>query len=245
VGQSLSVSVLAAPTVTDVTTTFPVVNQFSPVTFVATVSVPFHPGGTVSFSDNAEALAGCQDLLLPALPPYRVTCTVTYDVVGTHLIVAAYTGTLQTSPSVSLPYVVTVVVPHSPRGYWLVAADGGVFAFGDARFYGSMGDKHLNQPVVGMWVTPDSKGYWLVAADGGVFSFGDARFHEIGRAHDLNEPVVGMAPTPSGLGYWLDASDGGVFTFGDAHFYGSMGGKHLNKPMVSMATMRTGFPDIP
>jgi hypothetical protein len=24
------------------------------------------------------------------------------------------------------------------RGYWLVAADGGVFAFGDARFCGSL-----------------------------------------------------------------------------------------------------------
>ena len=25
------------------------------------------------------------------------------------------------------------------RGYWLVAADGGIFSFGDARFYGSTG----------------------------------------------------------------------------------------------------------
>ena len=35
-------------------------------------------------------------------------------------------------------------------GYWLVAEDGGVFAFGDAAFYGSMGGHHLNAPVVGM-----------------------------------------------------------------------------------------------
>jgi len=25
------------------------------------------------------------------------------------------------------------------KGYWLVAADGGIFSFGDARFYGSLG----------------------------------------------------------------------------------------------------------
>ena len=32
--------------------------------------------------------------------------------------------------------------PHpSGRGYWLVAADGGVFAFGNARFFGSPGDR--------------------------------------------------------------------------------------------------------
>jgi hypothetical protein len=63
------------------------------------------------------------------------------------------------------------------KGYWLVAADGGVFTYGDAPFYGSMGAMHLNKPIVGMATTPDGKGYWLVAADGGVFTFGDARFY--------------------------------------------------------------------
>ena len=33
--------------------------------------------------------------------------------------------------------------------YRLVASDGGVFSFGDASFYGSMGSVHLNAPVVG------------------------------------------------------------------------------------------------
>jgi hypothetical protein len=55
-----------------------------------------------------------------------------------------------------------------------VALDGGIFAFGDAAFYGSMGASHLNQPIVGMAATPDGRGYWLVAGDGGVFTFGDA-----------------------------------------------------------------------
>ena len=31
-------------------------------------------------------------------------------------------------------------------GYWLAAADGGVFTFGDAGFSGSMGGKHLERP---------------------------------------------------------------------------------------------------
>jgi hypothetical protein len=35
-------------------------------------------------------------------------------------------------------------------GYWLVAADGGVFAFGNAGFFGSTGGIVLNQPIVGM-----------------------------------------------------------------------------------------------
>ena len=28
-------------------------------------------------------------------------------------------------------------------GYWEVAADGGVFTFGNATYYGSMGSKHV------------------------------------------------------------------------------------------------------
>jgi hypothetical protein len=29
------------------------------------------------------------------------------------------------------------------KGYWLVAIDGGIFAFGDARFHGSTGNVRL------------------------------------------------------------------------------------------------------
>ena len=52
-------------------------------------------------------------------------------------------------------------------GYWLVASDGGVFAYGDARFYGSAGSLVLNKPIVGIASTIDGGGYWLVASDGG------------------------------------------------------------------------------
>ena len=38
------------------------------------------------------------------------------------------------------------------RGYLLVASDGGVFSFGDAKFYGSLGSRHLNRPIVGIAV---------------------------------------------------------------------------------------------
>jgi len=30
------------------------------------------------------------------------------------------------------------------NGYWCVASDGGIFSFGDAQFFGSMGGQHLN-----------------------------------------------------------------------------------------------------
>jgi hypothetical protein len=58
----------------------------------------------------------------------------------------------------------------SGHGYWLVASDGGIFAFGDATFRGSTGNIHLVSPIVGM--QGQSAGYRFVAGDGGVFVFG-------------------------------------------------------------------------
>jgi BclA-like protein len=77
-------------------------------------------------------------------------------------------------------------------GYWLVASDGGVFTYGTAQYYGSMGGKHLNSPITGIVATTDGHGYWLVAKDGGVFSFGDATFDGSMGAATLTAPVVGM-----------------------------------------------------
>jgi hypothetical protein len=126
------------------------------------------------------------------------------------------------------------------RGYWLVASDGGIFAFGDARFYGSPGGTHINKPIVAMAATPDGGGYWLVASDGGIFNYGDARFHGSPGATHLNAPIVAMAATPDGGGYWLVASDGGIFAYGDARFQGSTGSVRLNEPIVAMAATPDG-----
>jgi Cu/Zn superoxide dismutase len=125
-------------------------------------------------------------------------------------------------------------------GYWLVATDGGIFAYGDASFLGSTGNIKLARPAVGMAATPSGDGYWVVASDGGVFNYGDAPFAGSTGAIKLNQPVVGLAPTPSGQGYWLVAADGGVFNFGDAVLYGSLGGTSLNSPIVAMAATSTG-----
>jgi hypothetical protein len=132
--------------------------------------------------------------------------------------------------------------PASSQGTMLAARDGGVFAYGNAPFEGSMGGQHLNAPVVGIASTPSGQGYWLVASDGGVFTFGDAPFEGSMGGQHLNAPVVGIASTPSGQGYWLVASDGGVFAFGDAAFHGSMGGTRLNAPVVAVtATDQGGY----
>ena len=82
------------------------------------------------------------------------------------------------------------------RGYWMVGADGGVFSFGDARFYGLKGEP-LNSPW-SAWRRHRAVAVLAGAADGGVFSFGDARYWGSTGHIVLNKPVVGMAATPNG-----------------------------------------------
>ena len=73
-----------------------------------------------------------------------------------------------------------------------MGSDGGVFAFGDARFAGSTGGMTLNAPIEGI-AGNGTGGYWLVAADGGVFSYGGAVFYgSMGGTH-LNAAVAGIA----------------------------------------------------
>ena len=124
----------------------------------------------------------------------------------------------------------------------MLGSDGGVFAFGTARFAGSVPQVvtgPLNAPVNGLVVDPDGSGYWMVAGDGGVFAF-DAAFvgsipGVLAPGVSLNAPVNGMVPY--GRGYLMVASDGGVFTFSDLAFLGSLGGQRIPAPIVGIATL--------
>jgi hypothetical protein len=147
-------------------------------------------------------------------------------------------GIATAAPPTSNFPIAGVAADATGGGYWAVAQDGGVFSFGDAQFYGSLGGQPLNAPVVGIAATPSGHGYWLVAADGGVFAYGDAGFYGSAATTRLNQAVVGMAVTPSGHGYWLAAADGGVFAYGDAVFYGSTANDHLRGAIVGIGTDR-------
>lgn len=107
------------------------------------------------------------------------------------------------------PPVVGIDVLPSGDGYWLAAADGGVFTFGRAAFFGSLGGTRLNAPIVDIEATPSGRGYWLVAADGGVFAFDDAPFLGSLGGRPLQGRVTGFAANDDGAGYWLAGEDGG------------------------------------
>ena len=144
-----------------------------------------------------------------------------------------------TTPT-TVPFRPIVTTPvESNQGFWLLGRDGGVFSFGTAPFYGSIGNIPLNKQIVSMAAKPDGSGYWFVGSDGGIFAYKAPFWGSTGNLR-LSKPIVGMAGTPSGQGYWLVASDGGIFAFGDAGFYGSTGAINLNKPIVGMAATPSG-----
>jgi hypothetical protein len=139
----------------------------------------------------------------------------------------------------------TGVTAPPEQGYWLAGSDGGLYAFGAAKYFGSLAYVHLNAPIVGLASTITGKGYWMVGADGGIFTFGDAQYYGSTGAYKLNAAIVGIAATPTGHGYWIVAADGGIFSFGDAHFYGSVPGvlkpgQVLNKPIVAITKTPDG-----
>ena len=132
------------------------------------------------------------------------------------------------------------------NGYRILAADGGVFDFGGQQFYGSTGDRVLNQPIVSGVNTCGNAGYWFVARDGGVFSYGDARFYGSLGGTPPATPVVALAATPTGAGYYIVEANGTIHQKGDAQLFKNNTGHvdasyiHLNKPIVGAAVTPTG-----
>ncbi len=112
--------------------------------------------------------------------------------------------------------VVGLVPSIDDGGYFMVASDGGVFAFGDAQFEGSCPGLANGCAGAGVAVMPDAsgQGYWLVTATGNVYSFGDASYY--GGPGPQSSPIVSAVRTPDGRGYWILDANGQVFAYGDA-----------------------------
>jgi hypothetical protein len=107
------------------------------------------------------------------------------------------------------------------EGYWLLGADGGVFAFGSAGFAGANticngryadGGYLCSELVLAPSIT--GHGYWTVDDRIVLQQFGDAPKLINGEQF---WPISAIAPTPTGQGLFMLRRDNGrVYTVGDA-----------------------------
>jgi hypothetical protein len=131
--------------------------------------------------------------------------------------------------------IVGMVPSADGAGYFMVASDGGVFAFGDAKFEGSCpGIGGCAGAAVAVMPDASGNGYWLVTATGHVYAFGDAvdLGGPSGAVGGLN-PASAIFTTSDGGGYWVASANGSVYTYGDAPGDGSVAGQHLNGSIIA------------
>jgi hypothetical protein len=141
-------------------------------------------------------------------------------------------------------------------GYWLLDADGAVYAFGDAAPQGDASASLATTSgsaagsrsgpaatrAVDLEPTPSGRGYWILDSQGRIHPFGDAgHFGDVIPARlGAGEEPASLSATPSGAGYWVFTNRGRALAFGDAAFLGDMTGTTLNGPVLDSVATPSG-----
>ncbi len=175
----------------------------------AIFEVPSYLGGSSTRGPGALVVPGHYQVFAPTCEKGKAAT-------------APFTVTAATSAP-GTNYVAMAVTPDG-QGYWLVQADGGVNAYGDAHSFGSLTAEKItpSAPIVAVGRTYDDKGLWLVGRDGHVYDLGDAApYGSLPAAEASLAPVPALGVTPDGKGYWLVSASGHVYTFGNATSDGS------------------------
>ena len=134
--------------------------------------------------------------------------------------------------------VVAITATADGQGYWLLAKDGGVFAF-NAPFYGSTGEHQAEQ--AGRRPRGAAAGRRLLVRRCRRRHLQLRRRAVLRidrRAARCRAPSISMAPTPTGGGYYVLGVDGSVYPFGDAVDLGGVKGSP--SPIVGMAVRPQG-----
>jgi hypothetical protein len=77
------------------------------------------------------------------------------------------------------------------HGYWVLLADGAVFAYGDAVSDGGpVGSVGGNNPASAIFSDAEGGGYWVATAQGAVFPYGDAPNDGSMAGNHLNGSII-------------------------------------------------------
>jgi hypothetical protein len=224
-GWSYFPNTVSAPGISDPDSTALVVQSIIALGLSPSAVLFAQPSGTpVSFLESQQLTSGPDTGAL--VFPVDAGGSGTANLIATYQAVPALAGVAFPFVAPPIPPIppVTPVAPPGGSSYWLAGADGGIFAFGNAGYFGSLPALGIHVAnITSMVSTADAKGYLLFGTNGGVYAFGDAVYEGSlpGDAVSVND-IVGAVPTTDGGGYWLVGADGGIFAFGDAGFIGSL-----------------------
>ena len=147
---------------------------------------------------------------------------------------------------------VSAATPKPGSGYWMLGADGSVYAFGSARQCGSPSIfQDLGEYGAAIVPAPDGLGYWTLNGADEVDFFAcpnmpslDQDSYEqtnfFGDRLRSGELPISMSVLPSGKGYWVFTNLGRALPFGTAPWYGDMGNVQLNGPVVGSVATSSG-----
>ena len=193
-------------------------------------------------------LTGVPALASPAATSTQAIATLAntgYDLVTASGIVRSFGGATNwgsnTNSHLRGAIVGMAVVPNG-SGYWLVGSDGGVFSFGKARFYGSLGATKVvpGEATIGIVTTATGNGYWLVNEQGKVTSFGGAAALPSLPLADQKIPIVSVSISRDGTGIWYTNAHGNVWNLGSAGFYGSLARTTIDHPITAITATPDG-----
>jgi hypothetical protein len=132
----------------------------------------------------------------------------------------------------------------SGRGYWFVAADGGVFSFGDARFHGSTGAMHLTQPICRHGIRNRRAG--LPPALGercGCTGFGSAKYYGSADRACQSVPAVAIATARYSSGYWIAFANAQAYALSPVKSAPTCGPNAVSKTSAAAADLFTRMND--
>jgi SpoIID/LytB domain protein len=130
--------------------------------------------------------------------------------------------------------------PPGPPGYHILNRAGGIYTFGNAKYFGNLIDRGYPGPGIGLADTPDGKGYAILNTGGGLYTFGNAKYYGNLIDRGYPGPAVAISMTPSGQGYAILNSGGGLYTFGDAKYFGNLIDKGYPGRAVSLSYTPSG-----
>jgi titin len=178
----------------------------------------------------------------PTAPPPSSSTTTTTSTTTTSTTTTTAPAPTTTPTTTATAPPVTVGPASTRSGYWMVSAEGRVYAFGEAPHLGEPKTRLGNATAVDLEPTKSGNGYWVLDDAGRVFPYGDARW--LGNLNPTRlaagERATSLSRTVSGNGYWIFTNRGRVLTFGDAVSYGDVAAVPLNGPVLDSIVTPSG-----